>query len=137
MRLINYAFNGDFIRNFAYFNRSRRFRLCGDKFTARHARYKGNDGADSRRFGFIAGDSGLAGKSKENLRKHLMHGAVLVGLLGFLATVSSLLKLPALFNGTAERPLAVVSQFLTAIICLVFVILCVKSFIDARRSGAV
>jgi len=64
-----------------------------------------------------------------------MHGAVLVGLLGFLATVSSVLKLPALFNGTAERPLAVVSQFITMILCLVFVILCVKSFIDARRQG--
>jgi len=80
---------------------------------------------------------GFLSKSKENLRKHLMHGAVLVGLLGFLATVSSVLKLPALFDGTAERPLAVVSQFLTAIVCLVFVVLCVKSFIDARRSGAV
>lgn len=80
---------------------------------------------------------GSLAKSKENLRKHLMHGAVLVGLLGFLATVSSVLKLSTLFNGTAERPLAVVSQFLTAVICFVFVLLCVKSFIDARRSGAV
>ena len=87
--------------------------------------------------GLILAVLGWAAKSKENLRKHLMHAAVLVGLLGFLATVSSVLKLPALFAGTAERPLAVVSQFLTAIICLVFVLLCVKSFIDARRSGAV
>ena len=80
---------------------------------------------------------GFLAKSKENLRKHLMHGAVLVGLLGFLATVSSVMKLSALFNGTADRPLAVVSQFITAILCLVFVLLCVKSFIAARRSGAV
>lgn len=87
--------------------------------------------------GLILAILGFLAKSKENLRKHLMHAAVIVGLLGFLATVSSVLKLPALFNGTAERPVAVVSQFLTAIICLVFVILCVKSFIDARRSGVV
>jgi H+/Cl- antiporter ClcA len=87
--------------------------------------------------GLILAILGFLAKSKESLRKHLMHGAVLVGLLGFLATVSSFLKLPALFNGTAERPLAVVSQFLTAIICLVFVLLCVKSFIDVRRSREV
>lgn len=87
--------------------------------------------------GLILTVLGFLAKSKENLRKHLMHGAALVGLLGFLATVSSALKLPALFNGTAERPLAIVSQFLTAIICLVFVLLCVKSFIDARRSREV
>jgi fluoride ion exporter CrcB/FEX len=87
--------------------------------------------------GLILAVLGFFAKSKENLRKHLMHAAVMVGLLGFLATVSSFLKLPALFDGTAERPLAVISQLLTAIICLVFVILCVKSFIDARRSGAV
>ncbi len=87
--------------------------------------------------GLILALLGFLAKSKENLRKHLMHGAVLVGLLGFLATVSSVMKLSALFNGTADRPLAVVSQFITAILCLVFVLLCVKSFIDARRSGAV
>lgn len=87
--------------------------------------------------GLILALLGYLARAKENLRKHLMHGAVLVGLLGFISTVSSVLKLPSLFDGTAERPLAVVAQFLTAIICLVFVVLCVKSFIDARRSGAV
>ncbi len=87
--------------------------------------------------GLILAILGFLAKSKENLRKHLMHGAVLVGLIGFLATVSSVMKLSALFNGTADRPLAVFSQFITAILCLVFVLLCVKSFIDARRSGAV
>lgn len=87
--------------------------------------------------GLILAGLGLLAKSKENLRKHVMHAAVLVGLLGFVATVSSVLKLGALFAGTAERPLAVVSQFVTAIVCLAFVALSVKSFIDARRSGAV
>ncbi len=80
---------------------------------------------------------GLVAKSKENLRKHVMHAAVLVGLLGFLATISSFLKIGALLGGTAERPLAVISQVITSLICLAFVALSVKSFIDARRSGAV
>lgn len=87
--------------------------------------------------GLIIALIGFVAQKKENLRKHLMHGAVLVALLGFIATISSVLKLGSLFDGTAERPLAVVSQFLTAMICLIFIILSVKSFIDARRSGAV
>lgn len=87
--------------------------------------------------GVILAVLGFVAKAKENLRKHVMHAAVLVGLLGFLATVSSALKLGSLIAGTAERPLAIVSQFVTAVVCLAFVILCVKSFIDARRSGAV
>jgi hypothetical protein len=63
-----------------------------------------------------------------------MHGAVVVGLLGFLATVTSFFKIPALLAGTAERPAAVVSQLAMSVICLVFVILCVNSFISARRN---
>jgi len=84
-------------------------------------------------FGLLLVIFGALAKSKENLRKHLMHAAVLVGMLGFLATASSVLKIPALLSGTAERPLAVVSQFAMALICFVFVILCVQSFIKARR----
>jgi fluoride ion exporter CrcB/FEX len=85
-------------------------------------------------FGLILAALGAAAQSMENLRKHIMHGAVVIGLLGFLATASSFLKIPALIAGTAERPAAVVSQLIMALICLVFVILSVKSFIDARRA---
>jgi len=85
-------------------------------------------------FGVLLIAFGTAARSRENLRKHLMHGAVLVGLLGFLATASSFLKIPALSAGTAERPAAVITQMAMAVICLAFVILCVKSFIDARRN---
>lgn len=88
-------------------------------------------------FGVLLAILGFLAKSKENLRKHIMHGAVLVGLLGFLGTASSFLKIPALLNGTAERPAAVVAQFATAVICLIFVILCVKSFIDARKNRVI
>jgi fluoride ion exporter CrcB/FEX len=84
-------------------------------------------------FGIILVALGGAAQSMENLRKHIMHGAVVIGLLGFLATASSFLKIPALLAGTDERPAAAVSQLIMSLICLVFVILCVKSFIDARR----
>ena len=85
-------------------------------------------------FGLVLVILGFIGKSKESLRKHVMHGAVLFGLLGFLATVSSFLKIPALLNGTAERPSAVVAQLAMSVVCLGFVILCVRSFIDARKN---
>ncbi len=85
-------------------------------------------------FGLILAALGAAAQKSENLRKHIMHGAVVIGLLGFLATASSFLKIPALLAGTAERPGAVVSQLIMSLICLVFVILCVKSFTDARRT---
>ena len=67
--------------------------------------------------GLILAVLGFVAKGKEELRKHLMHGAIVVGLLGFLATVSSFLKIPALLAGTAERPAAVVAQFATALVC--------------------
>lgn len=88
-------------------------------------------------FGVLLAVLGFVAKSRENLRKHIMHGAVLVGLLGLLGTASSFLKIPALLNGTAERPAAVVAQLATALICLIFVVLCVKSFVDARKNRVV
>lgn len=73
----------------------------------------------------------------EKKRKMAMHIAVVVGLLGFLGTVSGLASLPAVISGgPVERPMAVVSKSIMAILMLVYVALCVKSFINARRSRA-
>jgi hypothetical protein len=70
---------------------------------------------------------------KESLRKHAMHLAAVVGLLGFLGgAIMGLRGLPGLIAGTAERPLAVVEQLLMAVISLVLVALCVRSFVVAR-----
>jgi uncharacterized membrane protein HdeD (DUF308 family) len=70
---------------------------------------------------------------KDNLRKHAMHAAAMLGTVGFLAASPGLFKLPALAAGQAARPAAVVMQSIMAVICLVFVVLCVRSFIEARR----
>ncbi|MBX7152111.1 hypothetical protein K1X84_10750 [bacterium] len=70
---------------------------------------------------------------KENLRKHMMHIAVLLGLLGLIGSFSGLIKLFTLLSGNeVARPAAVVSQSIMAIACLVFVMMCVYSFISAR-----
>jgi hypothetical protein len=69
-----------------------------------------------------------------SLLKHAMHLAAMVGLIGFLAGAGmGLPKLPRLLDGTAERPAAVRLQLWMGGVCLVFVLLCVNSFIQARR----
>ena len=78
---------------------------------------------------------GLLG-GKENLRMHVMHAALLIGLLALLGTARSLLQLPAAFDGTAARPGAVFAQAATAILSLVYLGVGVRSFIAARRARA-
>jgi uncharacterized membrane protein len=68
---------------------------------------------------------------REKMRKHAMHGAVLVGLIGFIAAVARVV--PVLTSGEIKNPWALTMVTTMAVICGVFVGLCVKSFIDARR----
>ncbi len=74
---------------------------------------------------------------KERMRTIAMIIAVVIGLLGFAGTVSGLMKLPVLLtSGQLDRPAAVAVQAAMAIVCFVFVVLSVRSFIKARRAGA-
>ncbi len=74
---------------------------------------------------------------KEQMRKHAMHAAAVIGLLGFAGTVRGLMKLPVLLTGgELARPAAVAVQAAMAIACLLFVVSCAWSFIKARRAGA-
>jgi hypothetical protein len=81
-------------------------------------------------FGVVLAILGTLARTRENLRMHLMHVAVLIGLLGFLIPAWRLLSNFSQLTLSA----AVVSQASMSLICLVFVILCIKSFIDARRN---
>jgi uncharacterized membrane protein len=65
---------------------------------------------------------------KPNLRKHAMHFAVLLGLIGFLASIGKFIagRKPPTTIGPA-------SQLIMAIVTGVFVALCIRSFIAARR----
>ena len=87
-------------------------------------------------FGLLLIVFGVLAKD-EKRRKMAMHIAVTVGLLGFLGTITGLLKLfTMLAGGEVARPTAVVAQSIMAILMLVYVGMCVKSFIDARRRRA-
>ena len=74
---------------------------------------------------------------RPRLRKHAMHVVVLVSLLGFLGAARGLLKLPQLLSDASqlERPAAVVSQSIMAVLCLIFVALAIGSFVKARGGG--
>ena len=80
-------------------------------------------------FGVILLLLGVFARMKENLRKHLMHAAVVIALLGFILTAGRLLSKISELTYSAS----VVSQVSMALVCLLFVILAIKSFADARR----
>jgi hypothetical protein len=68
-------------------------------------------------------------------RKHAMHFAAMVGLLGFLGSARGLAKLGSVLAGQpVERQNAVISQSVMAILMLIFTALCIRSFVQARRS---
>lgn len=72
---------------------------------------------------------------KENLRKHAMHAAAALALIGFLGTAQGLFQFISMIGGThVERSEAVTVQAIMSVLCLLFVILAVKSFIDARKA---
>jgi uncharacterized membrane protein len=72
----------------------------------------------------------------ERLRKHAMHAAAALSLLGFIGLIRPMITLIRWQAGgeTPARPAAVVSQSILGILFLVFLILCVRSFIAARRA---
>jgi hypothetical protein len=67
----------------------------------------------------------------EAARKHAMHAAVAVGLIGALAALGR--GVPAALSGGATRP-AVLSQLVMGVLLLIYVGLGVQSFIAARKA---
>ncbi len=71
---------------------------------------------------------------KEHLMRHAMHAAAMLGLLGIFGTAKGLLKGISMLTGTEmERPAAVISQSVMAVLSVVFVALCINSFIQIRK----
>ncbi len=88
-------------------------------------------------FGVLLVVLGALAITEDTKRRMLvMHIAVTVGLLGFLfpfiRAVPGAIKM--LQGAAVAHPLAIEEQMLMALLCLVFVGLCVRSFIAARRA---
>lgn len=82
-------------------------------------------------FGLVLMVLGYLASANEGMRKHLMHAAVLVALLGLLASAGRIFSKISEFTVSA----ASLSQIAMALICLVFIMLAVRSFV-AARSGS-
>ncbi len=68
-------------------------------------------------------------------RMLFMHIAVTIGLLGFLATAPALVSAFQLFKGKLfPYPAAIEEKAAMSLLMLIYVVLCARSFIAARRS---
>jgi hypothetical protein len=68
-------------------------------------------------------------------RKHAMHAAAALALLGFFGTIDGVVKTVKLMTGgEVARPPAAVAKAVMSVLCLLFVVLCVRSFVTARRA---
>jgi hypothetical protein len=91
-------------------------------------------------FGLALGVFGfLAISPSEGRRKLFMHINVTIGLLGFLGGASEAIRgyLAATSKGVAPDMIALASKLTMTGLLLVYVILCVRSFIAARRARLV
>ena len=82
-------------------------------------------------FGVVLLLCAIVARANEGARKHAMHAAVAVGLIGALAALGR--GVPAALGGDASRP-AVLSQLVMGVLLLIYVWLGVQSFIAARRA---
>jgi uncharacterized membrane protein len=69
---------------------------------------------------------------KDRYLKHAMHAAAMIGLLGLIAALVPL-GIKASKGNWDERPEATHSEVAMVVLCGVFVVVCVRSFIAARR----
>jgi hypothetical protein len=76
--------------------------------------------------GVVIGAAALIANRKPELRRHLMHGAMAIALLGALGSLRGFGMLPSV---------AGIAQVATVIVCAAFLAMGVRSFIEARKSS--
>jgi hypothetical protein len=87
-------------------------------------------------FGLALAVCGLLALTESEKRRMLwMHAAAVLGLVGFIGAGARALPVLIHARGAALAfPVAVANQFAMSLICLVYVLLCVRSFIAVRRT---
>lgn len=89
-------------------------------------------------FGLVFLGLGILGARNEPMRKHVMHAALLLAILGIGGSFGGLINvLGVLGGGELERPAASYGQAIMALICIFFVVAGIRSFIEARRERTV
>jgi hypothetical protein len=90
-------------------------------------------------FGLALGLFGfLAISPNERRRKLFMHINVTIGLLGFIGAAVQAIREFGHARSAGENPdfIAISAQGAMALILLIYVLMCVRSFIEARRARA-
>lgn len=90
-------------------------------------------------FGLALGVFGfLAISPNEGRRKLFMHINVTVGLIGFLGAAIQAIREFGNARSAGENPnyIAISAQGAMALLLLIYVLMCVRSFIEARRARA-
>lgn len=88
-------------------------------------------------FGVVFIILGMIARAGENARRHSMHVAAALSLLGIFGSFGGLIQLFSMIGGAeVERPLATIAQAIMAVGLIVFLALAVKSFRDARKAAA-
>lgn len=70
---------------------------------------------------------------QDKLRRHAIHAALAVALLGALGSLMNVVKIGQVFAGTAQRPTAVVVSTIMFLILVAYLAVGVRSFVAARR----
>ncbi|MBP3191305.1 hypothetical protein [Natronogracilivirga saccharolytica] len=74
---------------------------------------------------------------KEAWRKHVMHIALLVALIGLFGSFSGIFDVISWLGGNQEvNELAAIARALMALLLIGYIALGVKSFIDARKAAS-
>jgi len=67
-----------------------------------------------------------------SVRRHAIHVALAVALLGLLGSLMNVVKIGDLFSGDDERPSAIVVSIILFVLLLVYLIAGIRSFVAAR-----
>ena len=82
---------------------------------------------------------GVAGSVNEDFRKHAMHAAAALVLLGFLGTVGAVrfaIYMISVGPVHVENPPAVIVRTIMALLCGAYLYFSIRSFVEARRNRA-
>ncbi|MGV0634599.1 hypothetical protein ABQE69_02240 [Mycolicibacillus trivialis] len=71
---------------------------------------------------------------KPAAHRHAIHAALAVALLGALGSLMQVAKIGALFDGTAERPAAIIVSTVMFVLLIGYLVAGVRSFIAARQN---
>jgi hypothetical protein len=84
-------------------------------------------------FGVLFVVAGLLAR-RDRLRRHVIHAAVVLAVVGFLGSVRGLFRIADVFHPISTRPAAIVAQAIMALLTLGYLVLAVRSFVGARRA---